>query len=469
MITPSAETDASSVIKAAKTSLFDRAASPLSYSAMKTRFAKGSLATHGLLSIGSQVAWGAQGFITFVMAGRMLPQKEFGFVVVTNAILFGAQCLLLGPTTNPTLRFAAVSDRSVRVTYWMYCFITGIVCSAFVLLGKQIGQLIYNDPAFFTLIKCLSIPFATTSFYCVQKLVLFAKTHYKIVLIMDILYGASNIAILIVLQAHAMLPSAIWFYMARSGAALVGLLPVVCLFIWWKHPVNPRIEKTFAYGEYFRHSKYSSISMLSSYAQAQVDTLAVAHYLTPLSAATYGAAKIFFTGITMITAGLTMVVLPASSRITVSGEGGLGRFYRRALLLAYALLLPSVAVLAVFVHPLLHLVFGSRYANAAPIVRIFCLAAFVIPVSSITDSVANGAGWWRHACVAAITGGVIGMAASLFLTRALGLSGAALAPILALSGSAGVIAFLTWGRLSTRSSALSVKAQYAATLAGEHE
>jgi O-antigen/teichoic acid export membrane protein len=268
---------------------------------------------------------------------------------------------------------------------------------------------------------------------------------------------------------YAMLPSAIWFYMARSGAALVGLLPAVCLFFWWKQPAHPLFESTFAYREYFQHSKYSSISMLSSYAQGQVDTLAVAHFLTPLGAATYGAAKIFYTGITMVTTGLTMVVLPTASRITVSGEGGLGRLYGRALFLAYALLLPSVVVLAVFAHPLLHLIFGGRYADAAPTVRIFCLAALVLPVSSVTDSVANGAGWWRQACVAAITGGVIGITASLFLTRAIGLSGAALSPILAISGSAIVIAFLTWGRLRTGGDTLRAKPHCIAGLAGESQ
>jgi O-antigen/teichoic acid export membrane protein len=209
--------------------------------------------------------------------------------------------------------------------------------------------------------------------------------------------------------------------------------------------------------------------MLSSYGQGQVDTLAVAHYLSPLSAATYGAAKIFYTGITMVTTGLTMVVLPASARISVRDADGLGRFYRRALLLAYALLLPSVAVLAVFVHPLLHLIFGSRYAGAAPIVRIFCLAALVIPVSSVTDSVANGAGWWRQACAAAVTGAVIGIAVSLFLTPTLGLSGAALAPILALSGSAGVIASFTRARLSTKTRDLDAKILGLVRLAGENE
>src|ERR1019366_183948 len=177
----------------------------------------------------------------------------------------------------------------------------------------------------------------------------------------------------------------------------------------------------------------------------------------------------FYTAITMVTTGLTMVVLPETSRIVASGKGELGKFYRKALMLAYALLLPAAAVLAALARPLLQLCFGGRYPDAAPIVRIFCIAALVIPVSSITDSVAHGAGWWRRACLAAITGAVIGIAASLYLTRAMGLSGAALVPVLALGGSSCVIAWLTWGRLSTSSSALSVRTQCVPTLAGENE
>ena len=72
---------------------------------MKITFARESLTSQGLVSIASQLTWGAQGFITFVMAGRMLPRNQFGFVVAANAILYGGQCLLLGPITNPTLRF----------------------------------------------------------------------------------------------------------------------------------------------------------------------------------------------------------------------------------------------------------------------------------------------------------------------------------------------------------------------------
>jgi O-antigen/teichoic acid export membrane protein len=419
---------------------------------MKYKLAKDSVASHGLLSISSQIVWGAQGFIAFVIAGRLLPQRQLGFVVAANAILFGGQCLLLGPVTNPTLHFGSFSRKAVVVTYWMYCAVTSLVCAVFVLLGKQLGGLIYKDPAFLTVIKYLSIPFATTSFYLIQKLVLFARSHYKMVLVMDILYTLSNILLLLSFHAKGMLSSATMFYMARSGAAVIGLFPVAFLSISSKRTHMLLKEQQFAYKSYFKHSTYSSISMLSSYGQNQVDILAVAHFLTPLSAAIYGVGKIFYTGITMVTTGLTMVVLPTSSRIVVSGKPGLGKFYRKALVLAYAILLPSIVTLAIAIHPVLHLLFGNRYVNAAPIVRIFCLAALVIPVSSLTDAVANGAGWWQRACVAAVTGGLIGIGASLYLTRTLGIYGAAFSPILALSGSAFVIAWLIWGRLRASNS-----------------
>lgn len=430
---------------------------------------KGHVTSHAALSIASQLTWGAQGFITFVMAGRLLPQKEFGFVVIANAILFGCQCLLLGPVTNPTLRFGAISRKSLRVTYLMYCAVTAIVCSGFLLGSSQIGRLIDSDPTFVALIKYLSIPFATTCLFAVQKIALFARMRYKTVLMMDILFATTNVTALLVLHVNAMLTSAVWFYMARSSAALVGLVPGLLLYLLPRSKTALQEDQPFDLRGYFEHSKYSSISMLSAYGQGQVDVLAVAHFLSPLSAAAYGAAKVFYTGMTMVTSGLIMVALPASSRIAASGAEGLRSYYRRALLLAYALLLPGAAVLAVFAGPILHLCFGGRYADAVPIVRIFCVAALVLPVSSVTDAVANGAGWFRSACVAAVTGGVLGIAMSLYLPRIMGIAGAALAPVAALVGNAFVIASLTWGSLLARNRTLYVKAQTVAAAAQSSE
>ena len=102
----------------------------------------------------------------------------------------------------------------------------------------------------------------------------------------------------------------------------------------------------------------------------------------------------------------------------------------------------------------MHLCFGGRYVNAVPILRIFCIAALVLPVSSVTDAVANGAGWFRSACVAAVAGAALGIAMSLSLPRVMGLDGAALVPIVALVGSASVIASLTWGSLTARNTSL---------------
>jgi O-antigen/teichoic acid export membrane protein len=408
---------------------------------------KRHLTNHALLSISSQLIWGAQGFITFVMAGRLLPRKEFGFVVVANAILYGCQCLLLGPVTNPTLRFGAISRRSLSVTYLIYCAVTAVVCSGFLLGSSQIGRLINNDPTFVTLIKYLCIPFASTCLFAVQKITLFARTQYKTVLMMDILFTATNVIALVVLHINAKLTSAVCFYMARSGAALIGIFPALVLYLLSRSKPTPQEDQPFDWRGYFEHSKYSSISMLSGYGQGQVDVLAVAHFLSPLSAAAYGAAKVFYTGMTMVTTGLIMVAMPASSRLAASGAGGLYSFYRRTLLLAYALLLPGAVILAIFAGPVVHLFFGGRYADAVPIVRIFCVAALVLPVSSITDAVANGAGWFRSACIASVTGGALGIAMYLYLPRVMGMAGAALASVAALVGSTFVIASLTWGRL----------------------
>ncbi|MFC2165942.1 oligosaccharide flippase family protein [Acidobacteriota bacterium] len=401
----------------------------------------------GILSICSQLTWGAQGFIAFAIAGSFLPQKEFGFVVICNAILFGGQCLLFGSVTNPTLRFGAVSSKSLNATYGVYLIVTALVCSTFVFLSKELGGIFSTDQDFITLIKFLSIPFATVCLFSVQKIVFFAKMRYKTVLLMDILFTVGNIATLLFFLISGMLSSAVFYYTARSIGALFGLIPFFFIYLWLRNKSPLKSEDQFDYGQYFQHSKYSLVSMVGGFAQGQVDTLAVAYYLNPLSAAIYGAAKIFYTGLTMVTNGLVMVVLPGTSKIVTSGNGKLANYYRHALFLAYIILLPGIAVLVLFPDFLLRLFFAGRYPEAVPIIRIFCLAAFIMPISSITDAVANGAGWFRTACLAAITGSLIGIIASLNLTRIWGISGAAFAPILALFGSSLVIAPIIWRKL----------------------
>lgn len=407
----------------------------------------GRVPNHAVLSIASQLAWGGQGFITFVLGGRLLPRKEFGFVVVANAILFGCQCLVLGPVTNPTLRFGAISRKSLYATYITYLVVTGIVCSVFVLAGDPLGRIVSNDRDIIPLIKYLSIPFATVCLYSVQKVVLFARMHFGTVLVMDIAFATANVTGLFLLHLDKLPISAVSFYIVRSCSAVIGLLPAVVLA--WRSPGSqvPSEERPFILREYFNHSKYSTVSVFSSYGQSQVDVLGVSHFLSPLSAGVYGAAKVFYTGMTMITSGLIMVILPSSSRVAASGPEGLRNYYRRALLFAYALMTPCGIALAVFANPLLHLLFGERYVAAAPILRIFCIATLILPLSSVTDAVANGAGWFRAACAASVVGGVVGVAASLILPRFFGIAGAALSPIAATAATAVVIAPLTWNAL----------------------
>ncbi len=176
---------------------------------------------------------------------------------------------------------------------------------------------------------------------------------------MDILFTTTNVAGLLLLHFSGLLTSAVWFYIARSGAAVMGLVPALVLWLLSRSTPVLQEDQPFDLREYFQHSKYSSISMFSAYGQGQVDVLAVAHFLSPLSAAIYGAAKIFYTGMTMVTTGLIMVVLPTSSRIAANGAEGLRSYYRRALLLAYALLLPGAIVLVIFARPIVHLCFAG--------------------------------------------------------------------------------------------------------------
>lgn len=407
---------------------------------------KKAMTSQGVFSIISQIVFGAQGLGALVLVGRYLPEKEFGFVVVGNAILFAGQCLLLGLITNPTLRFGVTSNKVIHSTLGIYIVTTMIACTAFTFFGAELGSVFFADQDFYALVKFLSIPFTSVSLFYICKVLFQAKMRYALVLLMDLLFGAGNLGILLLLHFGKLLTTGVHYYAARSAGALFGLVPMLFILIWFHKRHTASADQQFNFKGYLQHSKYSLIAQMGSYGQGQVDALAVAYYLGPVAAAMYGAAKIFYTGMAMVTHGLAMVFLPGTSKIIATGSQRIVDYYKKALLMAYLLLLPFAATLVLFPGLLLEILFGDRYANAVPVVRIFALAALVVPISSMTDALANGAGWFRSACLASMTGAVVGVITSLTLTRLLGPSGAALAPVLALSTSSFVIVSAVWRR-----------------------
>lgn len=401
----------------------------------------------GILSICSQLIWAGQGFAAIIIAGRYLPEQEFGFTVVGNAILFAGQCLLLGLVTNPTLRFGAISNKVMHVTLSIYIATTVIACTTFTLFGAELGGIFFVDEHFYALVNFLSIPYTSVSLFYVCKIYFQAKMRYALVLLMDLLFGAGNLGVLLLLHFGKFLTTGVHYYAARTAGALFGLVPVLYILLYIHKSHTEIADQQFNCKGYLQHSKYSLIALMGSYGQGQVDALAVAYYLGPLAAAMYGAAKIFSSGIAMVMNGLAMVVLPGTSKMIATGSQRIVDYYKRALLMANLLVLPFAAAMALFPGFLLEIVFGERYVDGAPVVRIFAFVALVVPVYSITDALANGAGWFRSACLSSIIGAFFGVMASLTLTKVLGLSGAAVAPVIALTTSSLVIVPAVWRRL----------------------
>lgn len=405
------------------------------------------IANQALISISSQVVWGAQSFITFLIASRELPQTQLGYVVIGNALIFGLQCLILGPVTNPTLRFGSLSRKALHLTHAINAAISAIVCAVLIVFASDLRWLMHGEPEAGDLIRFLSLPFAATSLYLVEKLVLFARGQYHRALAMDLIFLAANVAGLLSLASVHLPESAMSFYGVRSAAAFCGLATALLLHYLAPRPQPVDSDPPFHGGDYFEHSKYSSLAMLGTYGQGQIDTLAVGHFLSPACAAEYGIGKLFFAGMAMITTGLTMVAIPVFSRLASAGTQSVTIAYKRTLLAGYCILLPLAAILAIFASPIAAMCFGERYSASVPIIRIFCLAALVLPFNSITDAVANGVGWFRQASAAAIAGAVVGVAASIFLTSHFADTGAAASPLLALAGSSIVLRWLTSAHL----------------------
>jgi O-antigen/teichoic acid export membrane protein len=113
-----------------------------------------------------------------------------------------------------------------------------------------------------------------------------------------------------------------------------------------------------------------------------MDLLVVKHFLPPEDAGQYAAMGTLAKGLFVITNAFDVVLFPAASAARASGSDGVGHL-QRAILSIAALVIPILAIYFFFGGPLLTLLFGSRYAGAAPLLAPYSLAVTLLGVATL--------------------------------------------------------------------------------------
>lgn len=225
--------------------------------------------------------------------------------------------------------------------------------------------------------------------------------------------------------AHALSPrTAVLAYLAANLVTAFTALVMVKRVVRGPFRVSRALAPRMAIYGLKAHS-----ANVSGLANQNLDQLLISVFLAPARLGLYAVA-VTFTSLTSLVGGsVGMVALPSLARLDSTEERA--RAARRFVALTIAGSALVTVPLLVFTPALMTLFFGSAFAEVANVARILLIASVVLSTNRVLTAIVNGIGRPLDAGIAetlALTVTVGGLAA---LLPTLGLTGAALASLLA--------------------------------------
>ena len=205
-----------------------------------------------------------------------------------------------------------------------------------------------------------------------------------------------------------------------SASSLAGLWYARSLMHAGLRPPADALRQVWDYG------KYSLGGVMSSLFSTRADSFILSAFTGPVQVAVYNSAKVFVRVYEMAAQVVQMFVLPAASRLSSQGSSAsLKALTEKSILFLTLGLLPVTLVFLAFPGLLVHVLYGGRYAGAAPILQVFSFLTFVVPLAAIGSNVLMGLGEARLSFILGLETLAASIAAFLICIPPWGAMGAA--------------------------------------------
>jgi O-antigen/teichoic acid export membrane protein len=178
--------------------------------------------------------------------------------------------------------------------------------------------------------------------------------------------------------------------------------------------------------------RYQAAMGLTSAFQQNFDTLVVAPFTNAAGVAIYTGAKMLLRGFDVIRETMTLFVFPAASKYYSRGEmQTLRSIVEKSTSLLYLALIPIGIVLEIFAPTIFHLLYGSKFDASVPLFRILLVVLIVFPVQMVFATTLSGMGkikeMFRFFVIGLLTNAIV----AVVLLSTIGISGAAIAFVVA--------------------------------------
>jgi PST family polysaccharide transporter len=328
----------------------------------------------GALTIASQGIKVAVQFITIIVLARLLAPEDFGRFAMVAAFLIVFELFKDLGLSTATVQRQTITNGQVSTLFWLNAGLGAAVAAGFAALAPILTRL-YGEPILLQITPVVALTLLITGLAS-QHLALLRRQMRFFTL--AVVQNGADIVSLVAAVAAALMGWGLWSLVVQRLVWSVVISGGAWLACDWR-PGRPgrfaEVRGMVAFGG------NATAAMVLGRLAGNLDKVLLGWYWGPVTLGLFERSqKLLLAPIQNLNAPLAMVALSTLSRLTDQPERYREAYVAAAERLAM-LIAPIAALMMVGAEPVVALVLGPQWADAAPILSWMGLAAVYMPIT----------------------------------------------------------------------------------------
>jgi len=322
----------------------------------------------GFATLAGQVARGVIQAVSLIVLARLLLPGDFGLVAMVAAAVRIGDVIRDAGLANAAIQARTLTDAQRDNLFWLNTLIGAGTGAVFVALAPALASF-YGEPELVGISRWLALGFLVNGIATQFGATVARQMRFAAAAVVDVAAQASGLVLAVVI---AVAGGAYWALVGQSLMISVG----VCVGYWvvagwWPglpHRATP-VRSFLSYGFHLLGSQ-----LLEQFARA-ADTIVVGYRFGPASAGIYNRAfQLMALPMRQLTYPSRRIALPVLARLQDDPDAYWSFVVRGQTILLHALV-PVCALAAALASPLVEIVLGPSWAEAAPVLAILLVGA----------------------------------------------------------------------------------------------
>jgi O-antigen/teichoic acid export membrane protein len=330
---------------------------------------KGRSVRGGFWTLISQGAQFVLGSVSTIVLARLLTPADFGIVAMVTAVTsLGVAFADLG-LSEATIQRTEITHEQVSTLFWVNVAI-GLGLTAVTMLLAPVLAWFYREPRLFNITLVMSLTFLIGGLRVQHTALLKRQMRFSALAIRDVVSSLVGVPVGIILALRG---AGYWAIVALPLAMNTTQVALSWAMVRWLPSLPQRgakVRSLISFGGNVAASYFMTNIVRSA------DSVLVGWYWGASSLGLYSRAyNLLMLPVRQLNGPAGSVAVPAFSRLQTDPER-FARYYLRAINLMIWIAAPIFAFLFVAARPVIVLVLGHKWEQAAPVFQILVISAF---------------------------------------------------------------------------------------------